>query len=148
MAGDIPMLELSVKDGAPTVVVNDTVALTFDALFDALPALGAPEGAVQAARAVNHFAQGFEYDVILNPERFAARFRAKYASEPEGAFAEGRPRLTDFGMPNLDDLQAPRIEAGELIFYAQDGFRGMPYVVRTKVGKVAGTDDYVPMPTT
>ncbi len=148
MAGDLPMLELSSKDGAPTVVVDGKVAATVEELFAALPDLSGPDGAVQAARAVNHFAQGFEYDVILNPERFAERFRTKFAAEPEGQFVEGRPRLTDFGMPDLDAVQEPRIEGGNLIFYAQDGFRGMPYIVQTKIGAEARAEDYVPMPTT
>ena len=146
MADDIPRVTLTFKNDAPVVQVNDVDANSIAEVLDAAPALKTDAGAAEVARAVTHFAQGYEFDVILNPARFAERFRTKFAAEPEGPFVEGRPRLTDFGMPDLEQIAVPHLEGEMLVFYAEDGFRGIPYKVEVKFGAAATNDDFKPVP--
>lgn len=133
-------------DGVPSVTVDETDCVTPAALAAAAPWLLTPAHATLAAEALNHLVGGPNFQVIEDPADFAQWYRTRYAEEAEG---EVRPDsgfgLRQFGLPDLDALHAPRIEADTLVFFAVNRALGAPYRVRMSLSQPEAAD-YDPLP--
>ncbi len=65
-----------------------------------------------------------QYDLVTDPSTFAADFDDRYNKQVEidkveGAAAPGEVRITSFEKKDMTKLQAPKLENGELVFYAE-----------------------------
>ena len=99
------------------------------------------------AQAVNHFAQGGDFQVIADPNAFAEDYKAELAKEdPAAPWREGVIRLRDHGVPDFSQIHPPRLKGGQLEFYAVDTFLGVPYKV--ECASLTATPDYHAMPLT
>lgn len=143
---DLPPIDLMINsDGDPMVRIEATVEITdLDALFKAVPGLSDPAHATMAADAVNHLSEGFDFNVIHDPEPFALRYFERLDAEAEGEWQQGQPRLRDFGRPDLSGLDKPSTIDGTLTFYAEDGYLGLVYKVTAEFD--GGGADYQPVP--
>jgi len=154
MPDEIPPLSLGLGDNNANVVVLETTdehapnrATNMAELLRIAPGLGSPAHAVDLARAVNHFKHGTDYRVIENPTEFANAYRARIEREdPAAEWQEGVIRLRDYGVPDFNQIQPPKLEGGKLTFYAVDTFLGVPYEVQA--ANLEAAPDYSPMPLT
>lgn len=146
---DLPPIHLTLNDDGDYVVMVETPdEVEYSdpaALLSALPALADPAHAVQAAQAVNHLHEGFQYSVIVEPAAFAESYVARYNAAPGGEWDQEAQSLSDFDMPDLSVLALPQIDAGTLTYYAENRFIGLAYKVTMPL---AGPDgpDYRPLP--
>ncbi len=134
MSDDIPEMILGLGDGGkPLVMVGDNDEATDMAgLLRLVPALASAAHALELSRVMNHLVHGNDYDVIEDPQRFAAEYKARVAREdPDADWQEGVIRLRDHGMPDFAAILAPAFAGGRLSFYAVDRFLGLPYRVET-----------------
>lgn len=145
MTADLLVVSLVIEDDKPVVKLAGTDAYTMGAALTAAPGLAEPAAVVEAARAINHFAQGYDFEVIEDPRKFAESYRATRAAEPEGPFVEGRPRLSDFPMPDLDLLDVPISDGAYVVFFAVDSFLGLPYRVKASLAEGVKAPDYAPV---
>ncbi len=65
-----------------------------------------------------------QYDLVTDPSTFAADFDDRYRRQVEidkveGAAAPGEVRITSFEKKDMTKLQVPKLENGELVFYAE-----------------------------
>ena len=143
---DLPQIDLMLSaTGAPMVRVAYEAEYTEIApLIAAVPALSDPDHATDAALAVNHLSEGFEYGVILDPDGFRADYMTKYDAEEGAEWQQGQPRLRDFGKPDLSILAPPMIDEGTLVFFADDKYLGLAYHVTMDLS--ATVPDYQPAP--
>lgn len=143
---DLPQIDLMLNaTGAPMVrVAYETEYTEIAPLIAAVPGLKDPDHADQAAQAVNHLSEGFEYGVILDPQAFSLDYMARYDAEEDGEWQQGQPRLRDFGKPDLSLLAPPTIEGGNLVFFADDKYLGLAYHVTMSLSDP--TPDYQPVP--
>lgn len=149
MADDLPPLDLGLDDkGAPVVLLGRAgEAADMPGLLRLAKGMASPAHAAHLARAANHLAHGSDYRVILDPQAFAAAYRARLAQEdPQQEWREGVMRLSDFGVPDFASITPPRLEAGKLTFFAEDSFTGLPYQAETADLKAAPS--YTPVPLT
>lgn len=143
---DLPPIDLMLDtSGAPMVRVDEDQHYTDIAgLMGAVPDLTAPDNATEAARAVNHLSEGFGFGVILDPEAFSTTYFERYDAEKVEEWKQGRPRLRDFGRPDLSGLTPPRVDGATLVFFANDKYLGLAYQVIMPFDSL--TPDYQPMP--
>ncbi len=123
------------RQNRPVVMLDrNAVHASFEAAAAAADWLFEPAEAVNLAKVVNHFAEGMRYEVIEDPAAFAAEYRARRAAEDPDAPVDIHGRqLTKFAMPDLDRIEAPRLEDGRLVFYAVDATLGLPYRAEARV---------------
>ena len=143
----LPHLSLGLGDGnAPIVYVDDErIATDLADLLRTAPGAVQPAGAGPLAHAVNHFAQGSAFAVIDDPDGFAAQYRKTLAAEdPNAPWQEGVVRLSDYGVPDFDEIAAPTLTGRTLVFCAVDTFLGLPYRVSVDLsaGRAPTDDDY------
>ena len=143
---DLPQIDLMINaTGMPMVRVAYEAEYTeIGPLIAAVPALVQPDHAQDAALAVNHLSEGFEYGVILDPQSFRAEYMAQYDAEEGADWQQGQPRLRDFGMPDLSLLAPPTIDDGTLVFFADDKYLGLAYHVTMSLSDPS--PDYQPLP--
>lgn len=143
---DLPQIDLMISTtGAPMVRVAYEAEYTEIApLIAAVPALSQPDHAADAALAVNHLTEGFEYGVILDPKAFSLDYMTRYDAEEDGEWQQGQPRLRDFGKPDLSVLAPPVIDNGTLVFFADDKYLGLAYHVTMSL--TDPTPAYQPVP--
>ena len=144
---ELSSIDLMMDDtGAPMVVVGDTQEFSeIPDLLSGVPALAEPANAAEAARAVNHLAEGSRFDVILDPAAFVKAYTARYDAEEETPWEQGRPKLRDFGRADLSELAVPTVEGDQLVFYANDKYLGIAYKATLSFANSA--IDYQPVPT-
>lgn len=147
MATDLPPMIYSLSDaGLPMVVVGEAEVEERGAVLAAVPALLEARHAAELARLVNHFAQQFRFRVIEDPDAFARHYREQVAAEDPGrTWTQGAPRLRDFGMPEFDRIEPPRIVGDRLVFFVEDAYLGIPYRVEAHLAGGVGAPDYAPM---
>jgi len=143
---DLPQIDLMMDaTGMPMVRVAYEAEYTEIApLIAAVPALVQPNHAQDAALAVNHLSEGFEYGVILDPAAFRVDYMARYDAEEGAEWQQGQPRLRDFGKPDLSRLAPPVIDGGTLVFFADDKYLGLAYQVTMSLSEP--TPEYQPVP--
>jgi hypothetical protein len=148
MADPVPELALGLSaEARPIVLLEAGEAEDMADLLRLAPALAAPEHAPMLARIANHLAQAGEYTVIEDPAAFAAAYRARLAEEdPSEEWEEGVIRLSDFGVPNFEEITPPVLKGERLVFYAVHAFLGVPYKAET--ANLTATPSYEPLPLT
>lgn len=88
-----------------------------------------PENAGLLARALNHFDMGRVFSVIDDIESFNTAFRKTYAEEEQKPFDQYNSSISDFSMPDLDQIKDPAIADDQITFYAKHNGLGIPYRV-------------------
>lgn len=81
-----------------------------------------------AAKVINHFAKGFQFEVILKPSDFTQRYLKKIQSEENIKSAE-TPKTSSFGIYQVDSISEPSFQNNYFIFYAENTENGVPYKV-------------------
>ncbi|MQQ09342.1 hypothetical protein GFB49_12820 [Epibacterium sp. SM1979] len=147
MADELPNIDLALGAGSEYMVVVDDAQKASDLgqLLALAPGLLDPEAALVLAQAVNHIAQGHGFSVIEDPAEFASAYQAQLAKEdPSEPWQEGVIRLVDFGVPDFEEIAAPILTGETLVFFARDGFTGLPYRVEVALNPATsvGADDY------
>jgi len=147
MADGLPMMEMEFgTNGAPVVIVEEAEAGDIGQLIELAPAITNPRWVYAFAQMVNHLAQGVDYELIVKPEDFKARYLEAYAAEdPNEEVGPGTVRLRSYGLPDFDTIHPPRMEGELLVFFAENLFLGLPYRVTMAPG---GEPDYEPVGTT
>ncbi len=147
MADELPNIDLALGAGSEYVVVvdDDQKASDLKQLLSLAPGLLDPEAALVLAQAVNHIAQGNGFSVIDDPAAFATDYQAQLATEdPNAPWQEGVMRLTDFGVPDFAEITVPTLTGETLVFFARDGFTGLPYRIEVALNSTTsvGEGDY------
>ena len=147
MAEDIPYIGFGLSaEGEAVVTVGAAEYQTHEALLDVAPYLLDSQHAALYAKAVNHFAHGFEYEVIEDPADFKEAYLAQLEQEKGGDWDQTIAQLSDYGTPDFDLIAPPSITGDDLVFFARDDYSGVPYRVTAKVSQSAiGAPDYEPM---
>lgn len=142
MSTDLPPMALGYDDdGSPVVIVETATVSTIEALLQLVPAIAVAPHAVWAANAVNHFAYEQTFTVIEDPAEFKSWFMKRWAEEdPNFEWDENLPQLHNFGMPALDEISAPVLAGGELVFYVVNRQLGAP----SRVTATASSDGFGP----
>jgi hypothetical protein len=149
MPDEIPPLSLGLGDQNENLVLLEDTGQAADmaALLRLAPGLASAARALDLARAVNHFAQGTDFRLIENPAEFASAYRAQIEREdPAAEWQEGVVRLRDYGVPDFNQIESPKLAGGKLTFYAADAFLGVPYKV--EAANLESAPNYTPMPLT
>lgn len=136
------------RAGDPIAIIERRIEAQQEDVLKHYPGMLSGELTLELAQTVNHFARGFQYEVIDDPAAFADAYRRQIGEEdPEAPFQEGNPRLRDFGIPDFDAIDVPKLEGGQLTFYARNRRLGVPYRVEVRVNGVdIGEPTYTPMP--
>ncbi|WP_323006100.1 hypothetical protein [Pseudorhodobacter sp.] len=129
MADGLPPMEMDFgANGAPIVIVEQAEVGDVAGLLTAAPALMEPKWVFALAQMSNHLAQGESYELIVDVAAFKADYMAAYeAEDPDEDVAPGAIRLHNFGIPDFDAMQPPRMEGNTLVFFAENIFMGIPY---------------------
>jgi hypothetical protein len=150
MTPDDLLLVHDLETGAPTVFVGPVAYMDNTSLLAAHPTLlsGGDSETQALALALNHFARGTDYEVILDPEAFEARYRATVATEPvDGEWSQGQVRLRDFGQPDFSQIHPPYLAGDVITFFARDAFTGLAYSANSPV-EAPQDAAYTPAPLT
>lgn len=144
---DVPELILGLSDSGDggVIVAEDTEHGDLASLLAEWPVLlGAAE---PLALAVNQFAQGLAFEVIVNPDAYRAEIEAEVAGDDlSQPWTQRETRVSDFGLPDFDEIAAPRIEGGTLVFFAADDLTRLPYRVEVAVDPAAmAAPEYDPL---
>ena len=114
------------EEGERTAYLGEASFGSIDTLVAEVPELLEPDAATELARHVNNFARGSEYVLIEDPAEFAERYRAQLESEdPSQPWREGVMRLSDFGVPDFDEITTPRHDGETLVYFAEDRATGL-----------------------
>lgn len=146
MVDDLPTFSFVHNgDGEAVVRVDGVEYASRQELLKAAPFLTEHPGLL--ARAVNHFARGFKYKVIEDPETFCAAYQAELKEElanvdPEAEPVAGVTQLIDFGKPEFELIHAPQLEGETLVFFAKSKSLGIPYRVEAPAD---AEPSYLPM---
>lgn len=150
MADDMPTIGLGLTAEAKPVVVlenREETPADMATLLRVTPELASAAHATDLARAANHLAHGGDYRVITDPSAYEKTYRARLAKEdPDAPFRDGAVRLRDFGVPDFNEIIAPRYDGGRLAFCAADTFLGVPY--RVELDSLTAAPEYRPLPLT
>lgn len=135
--------------GKPVALIERKVEMGEQAaILDRYPMLLDEAHRLELARLVNHFARGFKYEVIGDPEAFKSAYQAKLQAEnKDELWKQGAPKLSDFGQPEFARIQVPAFGNGKLIFFARSVQLGVPYRVEVPItGYAVGVPSYEPVP--
>ena len=137
MADSLPPLEMDfTTSGAPIVIVEDDEAASMVEALNLAPALRDPKWLRAYARVANHFATGDEYELILEPEEFKAKYMERYnAEDPDEEVGPGVVRLHNFGIPDFSAIHPPMKDGDTVVFFAENLFMGIPYKVTMANGE-------------
>lgn len=130
MGDAIPNLQMDYKAGGdPVVIVAESTEISDPSqILKVVPALADPKLAIAYAQLVNHLAQGNRFLVITDPAKFKAEFMEAWnAEDPDQEPMQGVHRLHDFGIPDFAAIEKPKVEGGQLTFYAVNTYMGLPY---------------------
>lgn len=148
MTDGFPQIEFGLGDKLERIVIlddSDSVD-SVPALISAVPGLLSPDCAMQLAEAINHIAVGDGFELISDPAAYQVDYEARLASEdPAQPWQEGVIRLSDFGRPDYAEIKVPFWTGTAVVFFAKDGFTGLPYRVEAVLAPAArsvNSDDY------
>lgn len=80
--------------------------------------------------------------MITDPAAFAEAYRTQLAGEDANQpWQEGVIRLVGFGFPVFDEIQAPSLSNDQLVFFARDGFTGLPYRVEISLSSIGSVSE-------
>lgn len=129
MADGLPPISMQYdQTGAPIVIVEQARAADLADVIRLAPALSDPHWVRAYARVVNHLAQGDKFGLIVDPAAFEAKYRAAFDAEnPDEEPQAGVMRLRNFGIPDFGAIKPPEMQGGDLVFYAENTFMGIPY---------------------
>lgn len=150
MAEGLPPLNMNVNDaGTAVVIVDGQEVQDISGLIDLAPNIVDPKYARAYARLVNHLANGYEFNVIMDPDAFEASYRERYdAEDPDEKTVAGQVRLRNYGLPDFSVIEAPKISDNTLVFYAENAFLGVPYRVEAGTAVTSiGKPEYTLVPT-
>ena len=134
------------EEGERTAYLGEASFGSIDTLVAEVPELLEPDAATELARHVNNFARGSDYVLIEDPSEFAERYRAQLESEdPSQPWREGVMRLSDFGVPNFDEITAPRHDGETLVYFAEYRATGLAYHASASLSALA-EPSYEPVP--
>jgi len=122
--------------GDPVVIVGGSAEVSDPSqLLKAVPALADPKLSIACAQLVNHLKQGCRFTVIVDPAKFEADFMAAWnAEDPDQEPTPGVHRLRDFGIPDFAAITRPKLEDGQLTFFAVNAYLGLPYRATLEAG--------------
>jgi hypothetical protein len=135
------------RSGDPIAIIERKIEGGQQEVLDRYPGMITGELTTELAKMVNHFAREFQYEVIEDPEAFAAAYRTQIAAEdPEATWQQSNPRLRDFGMPDLDAITQPVLNGNKLVYFARSVRLGVPYRAEVEInGTTIGKAQYEPM---
>jgi hypothetical protein len=144
MASPAPELALGLDaEARPVVLLEQGPATTPADLLRLAPDI--TEYPAELATALNHLAQGTEFQVITDPAKYEAAYRARLAQEdPSQPVEAGVIRLCDYGVPDFSQITKPSVSAGTLSFHVIRTYFGLPYHV--SVTDLIDPPTYTPMP--
>ena len=116
------------EDNRPAIDAHGKV---FSSLFDLLkevPDLAFPRYLDKIAQIINFFNKGLEFQYIDNIENFKEDYLLRI--EAEQLQWDGRqPRLSDFGIFNVETIHPPLIIKDKLVFFVKNDYTSIPYRV-------------------
>ena len=126
---DAPEVIMDIDDvGEAVVRVGEAVATTLQELVSLAPELGRDETVGEYADLANHLSRGFSYTVIHDVDEFIDSYKRQRAAEDaDEEVGPGEVRLSNYEVPNLDAIHAPRIADGKVIFFARHSYLRIPY---------------------
>jgi len=129
MTNDTPYIGFGTDDdGEKMGVIGAETFGSVAAMLAARPAMA--NEPVPLAGAVNHFDEnGDDFDVITDPAAYKADFLQRYAAEEEMDWDQFTARLSDFELPDFEQLTAPAVSGGQISFCANHLGFASPYRV-------------------
>ncbi|MBL4806966.1 MAG: hypothetical protein JKY31_06705 [Rhodobacteraceae bacterium] len=88
-----------------------------------------PANITLLAKGLNHFDQGMEYALIEDIDGFSENYRKTFAAEEDQPFDQFISSISNFEMPDLDQLAPPKITDEQIVFYVVHQGLDMPYRV-------------------
>lgn len=115
-----------------------TEVTTLDQLLVVIPHFRTPadKWLLAMSSMVNQLTNGYDHELISDPETFSKEYLAEYQSEDTSV--EQRPghiSLNNFGLADTKQISRPTFLDGTLTFYVKNLFLGHPYRVTYKVGE-------------
>jgi hypothetical protein len=139
-----PVVLLINDDADPIVRSGEQTITEIPALLSSAPHLTDPAHAVEAAQVINHLSEGYDFQVIEDPDAFRKSYLDKLAAGQGGSWQQGQTQLRDFGKADLDQIAAPVSDAKGVTFFARDTYTGFPYKVRAMFDGSKPSYDPVP----
>ncbi len=139
-----PVVLLINDDADPIVRSGETTVRDIPALLSAAPHLTDAANATEAALAINHLSEGYDFQVIEDPDGFRKAYLEKLSGKESSAWQQGQTQLRDFGKADLDQISAPVSDGTGVTFFARDTYTGFPYKVRA--GFDGSDPSYQPLP--
>ena len=127
--GTMILLEMGMEDDGqrPFVIAAGQRYSAMAELSTAHPALRAAEQLPLYCSICLHFARGFSFTPIDDPDEFRRRYAALVR---HGKAASGdRPSTADFGPFDTAEIGHPKLAKDKLVFYVEDKLYGVPYRV-------------------
>jgi len=116
------------ESGAKMGVIGEETYSSVAAMLSARASLA--NEPMPLAGALNHFDEnGGDFDVITDPAAYKADFLQRYAAEEEMDWNQFTARLTDFELPDFEQLAPPEISGGQISFCANHLGLESPYRV-------------------
>lgn len=119
-------LNCVLENGTPYVEHRKKTYGSLQTLTTALPELLAPDHVEEFARIANFLSSGMEYVVIEDIPAFQRNYRRRIWQE-KSSMSHTLPRLSDFGVFNLNGLRDPDVIDGTVVFYVEQNGTGVPY---------------------
>jgi hypothetical protein len=122
------MAECILSDEGPVVSYRGSRFATLADLSEAAPALMAPENLTVYCRISNFFFKGISFDFIEDIKAYQKGYEERRSYEKrrtEGLISCG----ADFGPFDVSEMHAPSIEGGNLVYFVEDAYYGIPYRV-------------------
>ncbi len=135
MSEEIPDIVFSYKNNREKIALVGDKEYEFltDMLID-VSSIRHPDHVMILAEALNHFDRGHDFSLILDIEEYTDDFRETYAAEQENPLDPNNPSISDFSMPDLDQIREPVVEDDQITFFVNQIDLGLPY-------RVTGTTD-------
>ena len=129
MANELPYIGFGTDDnGAKMGVIGAETYGSVAAMLIARASMA--NEPVPLAAALNHFDEnGDDFDVITDPAAYKADFLQRYAAEEEMDWDQFTARLSDFELPDFEQLTAPTVSGGQISFCANHLGLEAPYRV-------------------
>lgn len=129
MTTEIPYIGFGTDDdGEKMGVIGAETYGSVAAMLLARPSLATEP--VSLAGALNHFDKnGDDFDVITDLAAYKTDFLQRYAAEEEMDWDQFTARLSDFALPDFEQLTSPTVSGGQIRFCANHLGLEAPYRV-------------------
>lgn len=129
MTNELPYIGFGTDDnGEKMGVIGAETYGSVAAMLSARPSLAAEP--VPLAGALNHFDEnGDDFDVITDVAAYKTDFLQRYAAEEEMEWDQFTARLSDFELPDFEQLTLPEISGEQISFCANHLGLDAPYRV-------------------